>query len=75
MGLDPVTKLVFGGAVRQIAAFAKLIGADLVVVGRHRRGRFSRWWSGAAGDYITDHVNCSVLVARIAADAFEIEGH
>ena len=75
LGFDPVAKLVVGEAAPQIGAFAKEIGADLVVLGHRRRSFLERWWSGGAGAYVTEHVPCSVLVGRnpVSDEAFEAE--
>ena len=50
-------------------------GADLVVLGHQKRSLFQRWWSGSSGAYVSDLVDCSVLVGRhnISAEAFEAE--
>ena len=63
LGLDPVSKLAMGEPAPQIGAFAKEIGADLVVLGHRRQNALERWWSGGTGAYVSDHVKCSVLIA------------
>ncbi len=75
LGLKPVTRLVSGEPAVQISAFAREVQADLVVLGHQRRSLFQRWWSGASGAYVSDLVDCSVLVGRrqISAEAFEAE--
>ncbi len=75
LGFAPVAKLVTGEPVQEIAAFARQVGAELIVVGHKRQGLLSRWWSGASGAYLVDHVGCSVLVARnvIPDEAFRAE--
>jgi nucleotide-binding universal stress UspA family protein len=77
LGFEPVARLVVGEPAPQIGAFAKEIGADLVVLGHRKRNILERWWSGGAGAYITDYVGCSVLVGRnpISDEAFEAELH
>jgi nucleotide-binding universal stress UspA family protein len=72
LGFDPVAKLVRGEPVREIAAFARKIGADLVVVGHRKQSLLSRWWSGTTGAYLVDQLACSVLIARtvITDEAF-----
>jgi len=72
LGFDPVAKLVRGEPVREIAAFARKIGADLVVVGHRKQSLLARWWSGTTGAYLVDQLACSVLIARtvIADEAF-----
>ena len=56
LGFEPVSRLVVGEPAPQIGAFAKEIGADLVVLGHHRRGLLGRWWSGGTSGYVTEHV-------------------
>ena len=75
LGLKPVTRLVSGEPAVQISAFAREVKADLVVLGHQRRSLFQRWWSGASGAYVSDLVDCSVLVGRrqISAEEFEAE--
>jgi len=72
-GMTPVARLVMGDPARAIGAFAKEVGADLVVVGHHRRSMLERWWSGPAGAYISDFISCSLLIARnaVSDEAFE----
>src|SRR5262249_11670884 len=64
MGIEPKARLVQGEPTPTIAAVAKEIGADLVVVGHSNEGFLSRWWSGSKQDYLSDHVNCSIVIAR-----------
>lgn len=75
LGLKPVAKLVIGEPAPQIGAFAREVDADLVVVGHRRHSLLTRWWSGATGAYVTDNVDCSVLIGRnvITDEAFEAE--
>jgi nucleotide-binding universal stress UspA family protein len=75
LGLNPVSRLVTGEATAQIGAFAAEIGADLIVLGHRRKNLLQRWWSGATGAYITDQVQCSVLIGRhtISDEEFEAE--
>lgn len=64
LGLDPVARLVVGEPAQQIGAFAQEVGADLVVLGHQRQNLLQRWWSGASGAYVSDHVDCSILIGR-----------
>jgi len=75
LGFSPVAKLVQGEPVREIAAFARQIKADLVVVGHRKQGLLSRWWSGTTGAYLVDQLACSILIARsvISDEAFNGE--
>ena len=58
------------GAVRMwedpteaIADFAEETGADLVIVGHHRRSTLDRWWCGSVGHTLLDQLPCSLYVA------------
>jgi nucleotide-binding universal stress UspA family protein len=75
LGVDPVAKLVVGEPAPCIGAYAREVKADLVVLGHRRQNLLQRWWSGGTGAYISDHVTCSVLIARnvISDEAFEAE--
>ncbi len=46
-----------------IADFADEIGADLVIVGHHRRSALDRWWCGSVGHSLLDQLPCSLYVA------------
>ncbi len=61
-------KLAIGEPAREIAAYAEQVGADLVVVGHRRLSALGRWWSGATGAYLSDHIRCSLLVCRNVID-------
>jgi nucleotide-binding universal stress UspA family protein len=63
-GLAATGRVVCGEPTQAIAACAREIGADLVVVGHRKRSIVERWWSGATGGYLADHLGCSLLVAR-----------
>jgi len=65
LGLDPVAKLVQGEPAPAIGAVARQIDADLVVVGHHKKNPIARWWSGSTRAQVSDHLNCSVLIARM----------
>ena len=73
LGFDPVAKLVGGEPAEEIGAFAREIGADLIVVGHRQQTAFQRWWSGPSGAYLIDYTDCSLLVARnvISDEAIE----
>jgi nucleotide-binding universal stress UspA family protein len=75
LGFKPVARLVRGEPTPAIAAVAKEISADLVVVGHREEGLLARWWSGSTQSYLTDHVRCSLLVARnpMSDEEFEAE--
>jgi nucleotide-binding universal stress UspA family protein len=65
LGFSPVARQVSGEPALEVAAFAKEISADLVVVGHRRQSLAARWWSGASGAYLVDHISCSLLVGRM----------
>ncbi|HEY1749735.1 MAG TPA: universal stress protein [Caulobacteraceae bacterium] len=73
LGLKPQARLAIGDPARVIGDVAREIGADLVVVSHRKRNMLERWWSGDAGAYISDHIGCSLLIARtvISDEAFE----
>ena len=75
LGLTPVGRLVVGEPAPQIGAFAAEISADLVVIGHRRHNALERWWAGATGAYVSDHVTCSVLIGcnAISDEAFATE--
>jgi nucleotide-binding universal stress UspA family protein len=75
LGFDPEAHLVLGEPASTIGAYAKKLGADLVVVGRHHQSALSRWWSGSNDSYLCEHVHCSVLLSgnSISDEAFEAE--
>ena len=75
LGFTPHARLVIGDPAEQIGAFAREIGADLVVVGHRKQKLFQRWWSGSSGAYLVDHLGCSLLIGRntISDEAFETE--
>ena len=75
LGFEPTSKLVRGEPAREIGAFAKEVGADLVVVGYRRQNALSRWWSGPTDAHLVDYVQCSVLISRnpISSELFEAE--
>ena len=64
MGFSPTARLGMGEAGREIAAVAKEIGANLVVVGHRPDGPLARWWFGSVGTYLVKNLRCSVLVAQ-----------
>jgi nucleotide-binding universal stress UspA family protein len=64
LGFEASAKLAVGEAAEQIGAYAREVGADLVVVGHRRQSALGRWWSGPRGAYLVDHIGCSLLVCR-----------
>ena len=63
-GCTALGEVVTGEPVSEICAFARRVGADLIVVGhRHREGWAARWWRGSTSGSIIECAPCSVLVA------------
>ncbi len=73
MGVQASGEVVSGEPAMEIGARAKSFSADLVVVGHRRQGLMERWWSGASGAHLVDHVPCSVLIARRIVSDEEFE--
>jgi nucleotide-binding universal stress UspA family protein len=75
LGFSPKAQLVLGDPAEQIGAFAREVGADLVVVGHRKQKLLQRWWSGSSGAYLVDHLSCSLLIGRntISDEAFAAE--
>lgn len=73
IGLQIAGAVAFGEPALEIGARAKSFEADLVVVGHRRQSWVERWWSGASGAHLIDHVDCSLLVARGVVSDEEFE--
>ena len=75
LGLKPSARLVKGEPTIEISRFADEIAADLIVLGHRRQNLLQRWWSGSTGAFISDQVDCSILIGRktISDEAFEAE--
>lgn len=63
-GLHVKGKLVRGEPAQEIAAYAREVKADVVVVGHRKQNLLQRWWSGPNGAYLTDYLGCSLLIAK-----------
>lgn len=63
-GLLGEGRLVAGEPVKEVAAYAREVNADLVVVGHRKKSLLDRWWSGTTDGYLLDHLACSLLFAR-----------
>jgi nucleotide-binding universal stress UspA family protein len=64
LGFQPKTRLITGEPAQEIIAYAREIGADLVVVGRRRRTLLKRWCTESIDAALSDHLTCSVLIGR-----------
>lgn len=73
LGVAAKGSVAEGDAAMLIGKAARDFRADLVVVGHRRQNLLERWWSGSSGAYVTDQVDCSVLIARdiISDEEFE----
>jgi len=57
------SELLHGNAHQQLSEAAKRLGADLIVVGGHIRGRFARAWNGGTVQKIIGLADSAVLVS------------
>jgi nucleotide-binding universal stress UspA family protein len=73
LGMNPITRLVSGEPATEIGKVAREIAADLVVVSLKRQTLLTRWWSGSSGAYISDNVDCSLLIAKNAISDADFE--
>lgn len=62
--LDLTTEVVTGSPQRIVVEEAKQWGADLIVVGSHGYGFWSRAMLGSVSNSIVHHAPCSVLVVK-----------
>ena len=62
-GLTVTCAIRSGEPAAEIAAHAREIRADLIVLGHTGKGVFSRWMLGSVGAALLDHPPCSLLVA------------
>lgn len=69
VALDLTTEVIDGSPTRVVVEKAQEWGADLIVVGTHGYGFWSRALLGSVSNSIVHHAPCSVLVARAAAGA------
>ena len=63
-GLVADGRVTHGEPVDEICARARELKADLICVGhRHSNSWAQRWWRGSLSKTLTDHAQCSVLIA------------
>jgi nucleotide-binding universal stress UspA family protein len=60
----PIARLEMGEPGPTIGAVAAEVDADLVVVSHHHQGFLARWWSGSTDAYLSDHLGCTLMIAR-----------
>ena len=63
MGINAHGHIATGEPIEEIAAQARKLKADLLVVGLHQRGRSKRWWQGSVGRSLVEVAPCSILIA------------
>lgn len=66
--IDAEGALVYGDPLSHIPDTAVRIGADLIVLGLHRRSRIVRWWTESEEATLLYRVPCSVLVAMSSTE-------
>ena len=71
VSLDISTEVIDGSPVRVIVEEAERWGADLIVVGSHGDGFWSRALLGSVSSAILHHAPCSVLVVRTKQNSIE----
>ncbi|WP_026757529.1 universal stress protein [Sediminimonas qiaohouensis] len=64
MGLAPEVRMEFGDPVVTITSVATETEADLVVVGHHQQGLWTRWMSRSVAAGLGDALKCSLLLAQ-----------
>jgi nucleotide-binding universal stress UspA family protein len=62
-GVNAEGTLEYGNAVDCIAATARNVGADLIVLGHKNRGPLAKWWSASDEESLLERITCSILVA------------
>lgn len=60
------TEVLIGSPKAVIVEEAEKWGADLIIVGSHGYGFFSRMLIGSVSDAVLHHAPCSVLVVKVA---------
>ena len=64
-GIKAEGRVGFRDPVDEIAATARDINADLIVVGHRRRGAFQSWWRKSMSKSLLSVAPCSVLVSYL----------
>ncbi|HEY4126457.1 MAG TPA: universal stress protein [Gammaproteobacteria bacterium] len=67
-GIEVEGHVARGEPCAEIAKLAKLIGADLVIVGHRPHGTLARWWTTPTCMSLLDQLHCGVLVCRQEGD-------
>jgi len=61
-GLKAESTLCKGDPTAEILSQVERIGADLIVLGHHRRNAFTRWWRGSVDEELLSAAPCSLLI-------------
>jgi len=64
LGVTLSGHMAYGDPVTEISAFAKKVGADLVVVSYRRKSLLERWWTGSDQGYLSERLECSLLISK-----------
>lgn len=64
-GLKTRASIRHGDPATEIAACAREINADLVILGHTPKGGLIHWLQGSVGANLLDHLPCSLLVATV----------
>lgn len=64
LGLSASGHVARGEPSAVIGAFAREVGADLIVLGHRRRRFLERWWKTPSGALVVDNTECSIVIAR-----------
>ena len=72
MGLAPEVRMEFGDPVAKITHVATETGADLVVVGHHQQGIWTRWMSRSVAAGLGNALKCSLLLAQKVVEDSEL---
>jgi nucleotide-binding universal stress UspA family protein len=63
-GIQAASDYLTGEPGRQICAFAKEWGADLILIGRRGRSGLSELLLGSVSNYVIHHAHCAVMVIQ-----------
>ncbi len=62
LGITAHGHVAIGDPVTEIAAAARRLSADLIVLGHHSQSAFARWWRGSPDVLLVDAVHTSILI-------------
>ena len=70
-GLETEGHIVRGLPPEEIVRAAESFGADLVILGYHRRKGLAKWWHAPTSALIIDRLPCSLLVTIVRGELTE----